>query len=379
MAIIQKGYPDLHEYIDFINYCFGMNGTSLSFDKLLPKLYADGKPSADDTYFALDGDKIVGTVLAYPMTFHVAGQTLKARGIGSVATHPRHRGEGFMKAMMKEALDDMARDGIDLSVLGGRRRRYAHFGFEKCDAMTYYEVNRTTVGYLSPSTEGYSIRPVAREDEALLDLLHFHMQSRPYYTERPRAERYDILLSWMSAPYAFFKGDTLVGWAIHYGRKRQFSEFEILSPEAAGAILALSVNTFGELSIAVPIHEHEKAAMIDPYAENVTSVSNECFLVFNWEKVLSALFALKADAEALCDGSLAVRIEGYEKAETLKITVKDGKPSVMPYDGECEITLSLTDAEVFFFRNHAANRAKINPYAASWLPLPLFIHEPDNV
>ena len=95
--------------------------------------------------------------------------------------------------------------------------------------------------------------------------------------------------------------------------------------------------------------------------------------------MLSALFDLKAKTLPLCDGSLTVKINGYARVETLKITVENKKPSVTPYDGECEITLSLTDAEVFFFRNHAANRAKINPYAASWLPLPLFIHEPDNV
>lgn len=88
MTKIQKGYSDFHGYIDFINYCFGMNGTSRAFDTLLPKLYADGKASADDTYFALDGDKLVGTVLSYPLTLHIGSKTLSMRGIGSVATLP---------------------------------------------------------------------------------------------------------------------------------------------------------------------------------------------------------------------------------------------------------------------------------------------------
>lgn len=379
MATIQKGYPDFHAYIDFINYCFGMNGVQRAFDKLLPKLYADGKTSGDDTYFALEGDKIVGTVLSYPLTFHIGDKTLSARGIGSVATHPRHRGEGFMKALMKTALDGMVKDQVDFSVLGGRRRRYAHFGFEKCDAMTYYHVNQTTVGYLMPSHEGYTMKRVTREDEALLDLLHSKIESRPYYTERPREALFDILVSWQSTPYAFFKGDTLVGWAIHYGSKRQFSEFELLDPTAVGAVLRLSVEAFFEVSIAVPIHEAEKAALIDPYAENVTSVSNECFLVFNWERVLSALFSLKAQFAPLCDGSLTVKIEGYAKDEILKITVKDGVAAVEACEEMPDITLSLCDAEVFFFRNQSPHRARVNPYAASWLPLPLFIHEPDNV
>ncbi|MBQ7364620.1 MAG: GNAT family N-acetyltransferase [Clostridia bacterium] len=379
MALIQKGYPSFHDYIDFINYCFGMNGASHAFDKLLPKLYADGKTTSDDTYFALEGDRIVGTVLAYPLTFTVGNTTLQARGIGSVATHPRHRGEGFMKAMMKEALDAMARDGIDFSVLGGRRRRYYHFGFEKCDGMLYYALTPKTVSYLAPDTEGYTIQPITKEDTALLDELHTHMHRRPYYTHRPREALYDILVSWYATPYAYFKGDRLVGWAIHYGSKRQLSEFEYLDEAAVPAMLALSVRTLGDLSVAVPAYEEKKGALIDPFAETVTDVSNECFLVFNFKNTLSALLNLKAAHCPLCDGSLTVAIHGYAKTETLAITVHHNTVSVEDTDRTPEITLSLTEAELFFFRNHAPGRERINPQAASWLPLPLFIHECDNV
>ncbi|MBO7740366.1 MAG: hypothetical protein J6S34_02480, partial [Clostridia bacterium] len=64
---------------------------------------------------------------------------------------------------------------------------------------------------------------------------------------------------------------------------------------------------------------------------------------------------------------------------SLKLSVKDGKTSVDLTDEAPEITLSQTEAEAFFFRNYSALRAKVNPQAASWLPLPLFIFEPDNV
>ena len=378
MAKLQKGYPSFHDYIDFINYCFGMNGASHAFDKLLPKLYADGKTSGDDTYFAIEDTKIVGTVLSYPLTFSIAGKTLAARGIGSVATHPRHRGDGFMKDLMKKALDDMAKDGIAFSVLGGRRGRYRHFGFEKCDGMTYYSLTPKTVSYCAPDTEGYTLREIKREDTALLDLLHTHMHKRPYHTDRPREALFDILVSWYSTPYAYFKGDTLVGWAIHYSSKRQLSEFEYLDPSAVPAMLALSTKRFGEISIAVPVYEGEKASLIDPYAETVTSVSNECFLVLDWLATLDALFALQKEARPLCDGSMTLAIEGYQRTVTLTVTVENGVPRVRE-GGTPDLTLSLTEAELFFFRNHAPKREKVSPEAASWLPLPLFIHECDNV
>ncbi len=379
MTNIQKGHPDFHGYIDFINYAFGMNGASHAFDKLLPKLYADGKSSADDTYFAFDDGKIIGTVLSYPLTFHIGGATLTARGIGSVATHPRRRGEGFMKDMMKTAIDDMKKEGIALSVLGGRRGRYAHFGFEKCDGMTYYTVNRASLSYHTVNIEGYTLKAVKREDTALLDRLHTAMQSRPYYTERERETLYDILVSWYSTPYAFFYQDTLVGWAVHYQNKKQFSEFEYLDPDAIPAMLALSVNAFGEMAIAVPAYEEEKAALIDPFTETVNAVSNECFLILDWEKVLSATLGLKAATRPLVDGTLTVRIEDPDAALTLTLSVKDGKTTVSKTEDTPALTLTRGDAARFFFRQLSPDRRLVNPEAASWLPLPLFIHEPDNV
>lgn len=380
MAIIQKGYHSNEDYIDFINYVFGMNGTpSSSFETLLPKLYRKGRETDKETYFAIKDDRLVGAVLSYPITFRVNGTPLTVHGIGSVSTHPRHRGEGFMKDLMKAAIDDMIKNDIDLSVLGGRRHRYAHFGYEKCDGMMYFSVSGTTVNYVKPSREGVTMRAVGPDDSALLDLLYEKMHQRPYYADRPRADLYDILASWRSRPYIFFQGDEMVGWAVHYASKRQLSEFCSLNPALTKAMVAVAIDTLGNLSIAVPAYDHAVAGEVDILSEDVHIVSNECFLVFNWQKVLSALLAFKNSQTPLVDGSLVATIEGVKGTVTLKLTVKDGKTSVDVTDEAPEITLSQLEAEVFFFRNYSADRAKINPQAASWLSLPLFIFEPDNV
>ena len=72
--------------------------------------------------------------------------------------------------------------------------------------------------------------------------------------------------------------------------------------------------------------------------------------------------------------------EAFEKLGFhAEITVKGGVPTVEACEDTPDLSLSLCDAEVFFFRNLAPDRAKVDPRAASWLPLPLFIHEPDNV
>ena len=380
MAIIQKGYHSNEDYIDFINYVFGMNGSpSSSFSTLLPKLYRDGRETDKDTYFALDNDRIVGAVLSYPLTFRADGKILTARGIGSVSTHPRHRGEGFMKDLMKTAIDDMVKDDIDFSVLGGRRHRYAHFGFEKCDGMMYFSITPKTVSYVNPDRRGITMREVKADDTALLDTLFEKMHQRPYYTERPREDLHDILCSWRARPYAFFQSETLVGWAVHYVSKRQFSEFCPLDPALTQAMLAVAIDSLGQLSIAIPAYDYVLGAEVDVLAEDVNIISNECFLVLNWQRVLSTLLAFLNDKRPLIDGALTVKIEGMKETVNLTLSVKDGKTSVDLTDKAPEITLTQTQAEALFFRNYSVLRAKINPPAASWLPLPLFIFEPDNV
>ena len=379
MTVIQKGFHSNEDYIDFINYAFGMNGATASFPALLPKLYKDGRESDKVTYFAIDNDRIVGTVGAFPLAFHIGNTPLSARGIGSVATHPRRRGEGFMKDMMKKAIDDMIEDDIDFSVLGGRRHRYGFFGFEKCDNMMYFSLTPKTISYVKPDTENLSMKAVEESDTELLDQLYREMHKRPYYTERPREDLYDILLSWRSRPYAFFENKRLVGWAIHYESKRQLSEFRAIDLSRACGMLALAVRQLGALSVAVPTFDTPLAEQVDIVAENAEIVSNECFLIFNWQKVLSALLSFENTHKPLVNGSLVVRIMGVKGDTTLRLAIENGNASVETTDLAPEITLSQTEAEALFFRNYSALRQRINPEAASWLPLPLFIFEPDNV
>ena len=379
MAKIQKGFPSNEEYIDFINYAFGMNGASSSFPALLPKLYQEGKDPQSQTYFAIHQDKPVGAVGAYPLTFHVGDTTLTAMGIGNVATHPRHRGEGFMKDLMHAAINDMIKDGIDFSVLGGRRHRYGFFGYEKCDGMAYFSLTPKTVSYVKPNTEGLSMAAISPEDTALLDELHKAMHKRPYYTDRPREDLYSILVSWHSQPYAFFENGKLCGWAIHYQSKRQLSEFCALNLDRADGMLSLAVERLGSLSVAIPAYDTPLGEKADTLAEEVDPVSHECFLVLNWQKVLATLLAFKGTQQTLADGSFTVKIDGVKNTVALRLAVKDGKTSVEETESTPDITLSGKDAEALFFRNYSALRQKIDPYAASWLPLPLFIFEPDNV
>lgn len=73
---------------------------------------------ARHTFVALRDDAIVGSVVVVPSEI-VAGGDLTSRvvGIGNVATHPDHRGQGIAADLMAEAADWAATTGADWGVL----------------------------------------------------------------------------------------------------------------------------------------------------------------------------------------------------------------------------------------------------------------------
>ena len=190
--MVFKGNVNREEYIDLINYVFGFNGTNSSFEKLLPKLYKTEKDgSVADTFFVQGENRLAAAIGSFPLEVSILGEKLPVKGIGNVAVHPRDRSKGYMKACMKAALDEMIADGIAFSVLGGRRHRYNHFGYEKCGANRTYEVNGTSLAYVSADGEpSLTMRKLDRNDTDTLAQLKALLESRPYHCTRPTEDLY---------------------------------------------------------------------------------------------------------------------------------------------------------------------------------------------
>ena len=194
-----KGYAGLYDdYMDFINYVFGFNGNSSDFKKLLPKLYRPEDDPAANSYVAVEDGKIKAAIGAFDLDVSVDGEILHTRGIGNVAVHPYARSRGYMRRLMNDAVDDMIRDGIDFSTLGGRRQRYNYFSYDKVGQSVSLSFNsdnmRHTFG--SPRTHSIAIRRIAANDGASLDHIAALHKTLPLYGVRSRERLYDILTSW---------------------------------------------------------------------------------------------------------------------------------------------------------------------------------------
>lgn len=377
--MVFKGNVNREEYLDFINYVFGFNGVNSSFEKILPKLYKVEKGgSVHDTFFVAGENRLAAAIGAFPLEFSVLGEKLPVKGIGNVAVHPRERSKGYMKACMKAALDEMVADGIAFSVLSGRRHRYNHFGYEKCGFYRCYDVNGTSLGYVSKEGEPtLTMRRLTREDTAALTQLQAFLETRPYYCTRPVADLYDTLVSWQGAPYVFYENDSFAGWAIIlHGDVIEFIPTQL--SYVAPMLRLLSTIRWG-LNYRIPYFDKEIGNAIFPYAESYSTDADAAFNVLDYEKTLGALLKLRNTYEPLLDGEVVVEIDGWAKTERLKLRVADGIPTVTPTAEEPAVKFSHLEAMRAFFIENSPEHSAFTPVVRTWFPLPIYIFHADNV
>ena len=94
----------------------------------------------ENTRVALFNHRIVSVVQVFEREMLIGGSAVKMGGIGSVGTHPLHRGRGYGTLALRDALQYMERERYDLSLLfTGIHDYYGRLGwqrFEHAQALT---------------------------------------------------------------------------------------------------------------------------------------------------------------------------------------------------------------------------------------------------
>lgn len=100
------------------------------FEDLYPDtVRCDSECMAEWSLVVENGDLVAGLqVVPRPMV--AAGNEVRVAGLGNVFCCPSQRGRGYMSRLLQRAIERMAGDGCSLSMLGGDRTRYGHFGWE---------------------------------------------------------------------------------------------------------------------------------------------------------------------------------------------------------------------------------------------------------
>ena len=177
---------EFRELMGFIDRIFrpGQPGRSIMQGQY-PHLFQN-KPGFLHRYLLVrDQGEIVGHVAVHPLQVRLEDAVLEAGGIGQVAAHPEHRGEGIMSCLLEEAITRMRRKGYAISVLGGDRQRYGWFGWENGGVRNVFTLTPRLVGRPSSAERCLPLRrleitpAVGRRILAVDRLRSYRVERRP--------------------------------------------------------------------------------------------------------------------------------------------------------------------------------------------------------
>ena len=103
--------------------------------------------------------------------------------------------------------------------------------------------------------------------------------------------------------------------------------------------------------------------------------------VLDYAAVIDAFMALKLTYANLFDGELTLKIHGYAKDETVRITIKDGKHTVeaLSDDTPADLELSHFEATELLFCPVSPMRETMCPFVRTLFPLPIWMYRADEV
>lgn len=370
------------DYMDFINYVFGFNGNTSDFYKLLPKLYKPEYDPCASSYVTLEGEKIKATVGAFDIDFDVCGTELKCRGIGNVAVHPFSRSKGYMRTLMEMSIEDMIKDGVDFSFLGGRRQRYNYFSYEKAGTVYSFTVNSDNMRHVFGKDRKmrFSLRPITPESECLDEIAKLY-ESTPLHVKRDRSKLYDILCSWSCVPLAAYdEKNNFVGYVI-MGKDTVKEIFTVDTADFTHLVQCTydQIKKGGNLSVVLPAFLTDYVAQMLKFCEGYSVGTNELYTVFNYRKVCDALLKFKAKFEKLPDSETVIEINGRAGKEKLLFKVENGEASVEDTEKDAEIKLEHLDAISFLFAPLCTDRMSLPMQTQSFFPLPIYVFSADGV
>lgn len=281
------------EIVEFIDYVFSRAHRPHDFATLLPKLYGEHGDGAAYHYVVREEGKLAATVLVYPVPMHIGNRELLTLGVGSVSTHPRARGRGYMRLLM-DAVDARAREtGAAFAVLGGQRQRYQYFGFDHGG----YQLH----GLFTPDNARHALGAVSAENYDVTPMTQAHvpqavalLERQPCFCKRGGEAYLDILRSWNNEPFALLRAGRPVGFGALRHNENSCHIAELLLEDEADSPAAMKQlsGRCGALTVCAAPWERKRAKWLASVCEEYAVQPNHQFKFYEMEQVRAACASL---------------------------------------------------------------------------------------
>ena len=371
---------DFEEAIDLINYVFSQAHDPHDFERRLPKLYRPTDERMRCNYGIRHRGRLVAVAGAYPLAWQIGATTLRVAGIAGVATHPRHRDEGLMGAVVSHCVAEARAAGCHLSWLDGLRRRYRHFGYERCGAEIGFRLAARDFAAAGVDAAGLRFRRLREGDVLLAEAQRLHARQEVHW-QRPPAEFLSICASWNAELHAALDGGQFAGYLVAGRDPTRVSELIPVDAAATARLAAGWCATRGERGISVAMSPWQTVA-----AHCLSAIADQTELrccgnwqAFDWRALLAAVLGERARGGSLPDGEVVLEIAGTGR---LRLWV-DGTAGGCAETGDPpQAVLDPVTAKRALFGPlpaHLAGSAPLPATLESWCPLPLHIPVADRV
>jgi len=364
--------------IDHINMIFSMLRVPHNFEEMIPKGYGKDLRIDDMHVIAEDENgRLCGCLGMYVFPLRVMDTTLRVGYLGSMAVHPRVRGQGTMGTLMQKQIDRGDELGLDLMVLGGQRQRYQRSGFETGGASYVYSISRANVRHALADTDASSVifRKMVQEDVPPMLALY----DRQIVAGARRADNFIATLkSYRREAWIVLHEEKPVGYISATQDGQTIGEIVLADP----ALILPSIKAWMEhksaknLHISAAPYDRVLGELLAPICESFSLNPSIMIRVLKPETVLPAYMKLKNTVKPLSDGCIVI---GWEGMGAYVFSVCGGEITVKPTDEMPLDTLNQIDFHqlIFGFNRFAAPKTKSH-IPENWFPLPVYIPDPDS-
>jgi len=318
--------------------------------------------------------------------FHAGGLEFTVGCVGTVCVHPDDRGKGYMKELMRRAIEDMQTQGFAYSVLWGLRQRYEYFGYALAGVQIEFTLIKDNIRHKYGTVDSSQISFAALEENQteLLEKAYALYEKSPCGGVRPKEKFLKILGSHNGKPCAVFSDGIFAGYLSHSDNKSVLLELKLEDISLLPAVCKawFTQNGLPDIRISLPVYETAWVQELTGVCESCVLKHNHNYLIFDYTKTVQAFCNVKASYARMVDGRFVLNINGRKKIE---ITVTGGKPFVRRCERDdvpADLSLNSLQATMLLFSpmgkyNLPGGEQSLPVCVNNWLPLPLFSPEVD--
>ncbi len=384
MPELSWGLPgDYEEIVAFADRAFGDEVQPGGFASVLPKIYRNHPEAAARHLLLREEGRLRALLLCDRKELRIGGESLSAACIGTVSVSHECRGRGYMGLLLREAQQQMRREGCAFAALGGQRQRYERFGYYPAGLRLRATLTQANLTKCSTCWGASSLtaEPMPSSGPMVSRAADLH-RSGPAYCVREEGSFTEILRSWRAEPYLLLREGEFAGY-LTLAREPGAVLVTELSVEDP-ALLTGALSAIGaQLAEGGPVRFSLSAA--DPAADLLAGVCEEyslgcsqSFQVLDFPALSKALLRLRAELSSPRPGEWAVPVEGSPFLLSLSEDGVDALPSAPP---EKAGLLTAGEATQLLFSPRTllpASFPAASPPPAGWLPLPLFLPSADG-